>query len=114
MHHIEHEKLLTKSVDPAADDDTRKRIAAARELQAQRFGSGKLNASMTNHEIKQLSVDSLAWRSLNLAARTLNISARAYMRTVKVAQTIADLEASPVINGAHISEALAYRPDFQG
>jgi predicted ATPase with chaperone activity len=46
---------------------------------------------------------------LNKAARHLNISARAYMRSVKVARTIADLEASTPITAAHISEALAYR-----
>jgi magnesium chelatase family protein len=45
----------------------------------------------------------------NAAAERLGISARAYMRTVKVARTIADLENSAPITPAHISKALAYR-----
>ena len=52
-----------------------------------------------------------AKRALEIAAAAerLGISARAYMRTVKVARTIADLEDSAPITPAHISEALAYR-----
>jgi magnesium chelatase family protein len=46
---------------------------------------------------------------LDTAASRLNISARSYMRSVKVARTIADLEAAAAITTAHISEALAYR-----
>jgi len=65
---------------------------------------------MTNADIKkfgQLAND--AQELLNGAAERLNISARAYMRCVKVARTIADLEGSAEITSAHISEALAYR-----
>ncbi len=112
VHHVEHERLLTQSINTASDDAVRRRITDARRLQARRFGGIKLNAAMTNQEIKQLRLDNQARRTLNLAAHTLNVSARAYMRTVKVAQTIADLDTSTIITGAHITEALTYRPDF--
>ncbi|HSX04923.1 MAG TPA: hypothetical protein VLF69_00410, partial [Candidatus Saccharimonadales bacterium] len=46
---------------------------------------------------------------LDAAAAKLNISARAYMRAIKVARTIADLDSSAVIAQAHITEALQYR-----
>ena len=39
----------------------------------------------------------------------LNLSARAYDRIIKVARTIADLEAKPNIEPSHISEAIGYR-----
>lgn len=47
---------------------------------------------------------------LDRAAQSLNLSARSYFKTIKVAQTIADIEASDAILPAHISEALQYRP----
>ena len=39
-----------------------------------------------------------------------NISARVYHRMLKLARTIADLDASPDIRPQHIAEAIQYRP----
>lgn len=115
VHEVEHDKLLTQPVDTQADEAARKRILHARARQAGRFGnkSGKLNNGMTNGEIKALlRLKPEALKLLNQAARNFNLSARAYMRTIKVAQTIADLENSPIITGSHLSEALNYRPNL--
>ncbi len=111
VHEVQHDKLLAQAADPKADAAVRTRIVKARALQMKRFvSSSKLNADMTNADLKQhASLDIPATELLNTAAQRLNISARAYMRTVKVARTIADLEASEPITTAHISEALAYR-----
>ncbi len=112
IHEVEHTKLLTQSVNIEADEAVRKRILAARALQAKRFSAtSKLNTDMTNEDIKRLvRISPEAFKLLNQTARNLNISARAYMRTIKVAQTIADLEAVPSITSDHLSEALGYRP----
>ena len=44
------------------------------------------------------------------AAERLHLSARAFHRVLRVARTIADLEASESITAAHVAEALGYRP----
>jgi len=114
VHEIKHKTLLTQQPDAAADEQLRQQIAAARHLQAKRYKSSRLNATMTNADIRKFGhLDPAAKELLDLAATRLNISARAYMRAVKVARTIADLEASAAITRAHISEALAYRAQPQ-
>ncbi len=50
---------------------------------------------------------------LNTAAKNMGISARSYMRIIKVARTIADLDESEAIKAIHVAEALQYRrPDY--
>jgi magnesium chelatase family protein len=46
---------------------------------------------------------------LETASRHLVLSAHAYIPILKVARTIADLEASENIRPVHISEAIQYR-----
>jgi magnesium chelatase family protein len=111
VHDVDHEHLLTQAPDAKVDQLVKERVAKARQQQAMRYGDTvKLNADMTNRDIKlQAKLENEARQLLNTAAQRLNISARSYMRTIKVARTIADLEGSPAINVAHLSEALAYR-----
>ena len=111
VHEINHDKLLAQSPDPTADNQLRQRIISARGIQNIRYGgSGKLNNDVTNQDLKKhANLDAPAKKLLDEAARKLNISARGYMRTVKVARTIADLERNKQITEAHIGEALAYR-----
>ena len=93
-----------------------KRVQAARDIQTKRFKSLKItsNAEMGNKDIKKfcvLSDDCL--NLLKLAVTKMQLSARSYQRTIKLARTIADLEAEKIIKPAHIAEALQYRPKME-
>jgi magnesium chelatase family protein len=110
---IDHAGLLSV-IDPArAHEETlalKQQIAAARDLQKQRFQLPRLNSGMANRDIARhgrLQPD--AKQVLDRAAQSLNLSPRAYMRTIKVARTIADLEDSEDIKIDNITEALQYR-----
>lgn len=107
---VEHSSLLQS----ATTDDIEiavKAITQARKTQYNRFKSSqKLNASMTNKELRTFcNFDIGAKAFLDTAAKKLSLSARSYMKVAKTARTIADLEDSKTIKIPHISEALQYR-----
>lgn len=93
--------------------DIRKRVTAARELQTKRFKEMEnvhYNAQMnTKHIRTYCKMDDASKELLKNAMERLNLSARAYDRILKVARTIADLDAVEDVTGVHISEAIQYR-----
>lgn len=107
---VDHKRLLEKRPVSGETKAIRQRVTEAYKLQKQRFGSPRFNSTMTNKEIREIaSLSQTAKELLDAAAAKLAISARAYVRTVKVARTIADLAQSESIESEHISEALQYR-----
>lgn len=107
---VKHDRLLKSSVAETSSE-IQKRITKARVIQENRYDSNtKLNANLNNRDIKKWSLLSPeAEEMLNKASETLGISARGYMKIIKVARTIADLENSKTIEVSHITEALQYR-----
>jgi magnesium chelatase family protein len=93
--------------------EIRKRVTAAREIQTRRFEDFEnvhYNAQMNVKQIRQYcALDDASLQLLKTAMERLNLSARAYDRILKVARTIADLEASENVAPHHISEAIQYR-----
>ena len=92
--------------------DIRKRVISARELQLERLqGTGlHCNAEMSRREIKRKCHMTLqAEQLLQKAFLALGLSARSHDRIIKVAQTIADLDGSEVIDTVHLAEAIELR-----
>ena len=91
----------------------RERVIAARKIQEERFKNEEgiyCNAQMTPKLSSRYAViDDTCRTLLRTAMNRFNLSARAYDRIVKVARTIADLEASENIQSHHIAEAIGYR-----
>lgn len=107
---VAHERLLNSDTKEEPSNKILERVACARQLQTQRYGRARLNRTMTNSDIKKYSqLSDPAEQLLNQAANKLGLSARGYMRCIKVARTVADLEQSKEITSAHVSEALQYR-----
>lgn len=108
---IKHDSLL--AITQALTEDPRPLIDTARTLQYKRLGSAKVNALLTNRELAEVShITPEAKKLLDTAGTTLKLSARSYFKTLKVARTIADLEASKHIDIPHITEALQYRRQY--
>jgi len=93
--------------------EIRKRVTRARQLQTDRFENFEnvhYNAQMSVKQIREFCMlEDSSKQLLKNAMEKLNLSARAYDRILKVSRTIADLENSENIKGAHISEAIQYR-----
>jgi magnesium chelatase family protein len=90
----------------------RERVNRARDVQLERFRGRPFfsNAQMGARELRTFcQVGAPAERLLELAINRLGLSARAYTRILKVARTIADLDASAAIEAHHVSEAIQYR-----
>ena len=88
------------------------RVNNAREIQRKRYEKDRIytNAQMGEKHIKaycKLSAESE--RVMERAFTSLNLSARARGRILKVARTIADLAGAEYISTAHLMEAIGYR-----
>jgi magnesium chelatase family protein len=101
------------------DAPSQENSASVRErvVRARLYGLGRrqdksvyYNAQMSPAQVRaECQPDAGGKRLLELAMTRMQLSARAYDRILKVARTIADLEASERIEQQHVAEAIQYR-----
>jgi magnesium chelatase family protein len=109
---VSFEKLA--DAEPAEKSDAiRNRVIAARKIQDKRFEKSPqthCNAQMSSKMLRDFAKpNEEGHRLLKTAMVRMNLSARAYDRILKVARTIADLDASLDIENNHLAEAINYR-----
>ncbi len=121
---VEPSQLISRR--PSESSETvRSRVFVARARQWARHTSGEVtvptNAQLSLGEAERVcSLDAQARALLERAARRLGVSARAYLRILRVARSIADLEEQATVSAAHVAEAIQGRileresPDERG
>lgn len=106
-------KDISRAAPGESSDVIRERVIKARHIQEERFRECKgvhCNAQMSERMIHQYAEPGEdGMEMLRMAMERLNLSARAYNRILKVARTIADLEASERVLPQHLAEAISYR-----
>ena len=93
-----------------ASEPIRERVKNAQQRQLARQGDLNSNTSISQLEN---ALTNPALKNIAIAAtEKIDLSARALHRAVRVARTIADLDASESIEPQHFAEALSYRQQF--
>lgn len=107
---------LKKEREAESSADIRKRILRARERQKRRFAGSfyRFNGDIQASAIEEYcSLGAEEQGCMERLYRSLNLSARAYHRILKVARTIADLAGAERIGTEHLMEAACYRPTLE-
>ena len=90
------------------------RVLAARAIQNERRERGEVrapsNAQLSNTELERVAaLDAPGKRLLEAAVSQLGLSARAFMRVLRVARSVADLEGATHVRTPHLAEAIQGR-----
>jgi magnesium chelatase family protein len=91
------------------------RVARARDIQVERYakmglGSVRTNAQVSGPALENVTrADPAGMALLRDAADSMRLSARGYHRILRVARTLADLDAAESVGRVHLAEALSYR-----
>lgn len=122
VNRLTSEELLTHSVNVVKNNPKDKaqlsehnivknNITEAIQRQKQRYrGTHPYNGLLSSTEIQHyIKLQPSAQKLLHQAVNQFSLSTRSYFKTIKVAQTIADLSGETEVKAEHISEALSFR-----
>ena len=102
-----------RKIKPESSMRMRERVIAARECQERRFRDTKYHF---NGEVEAADMERFCrlgkeeMKFMEQLYSSLQLTARAYHRILKVARTIADLAGEEEISTEHLLEAACYRP----
>ena len=100
---------------PEGSREVAARVARARDIQAERYtamgvSSLRTNAQASGPVLEEVTrADSAGMTLLRDAADSMHLTARGYHRVLRVARTLADLDAAENVGRVHLAEALSYR-----
>ena len=103
---------LQNSTPGESSAEIKKRVVKAHEIQLQRYKKEGIffNAQLNAAQVEKYCVLGAAEQKLLKAAcASMDLSARAYHKILKVARTAADLDGSETITVRHLAEVLQYR-----
>ncbi len=108
----QHELIKPNTAPVGESAQLRNQIEDVRNRQHQR--QGQLNTFLSNKDCEQYCALGLPELSfLNAAMLKLKLSARAYIRLLKVARTIADLQKKEIVDVTILQQALSFRQTIQ-
>jgi magnesium chelatase family protein len=103
---VPYKELRSKN-DGISSAEIRARVEAARKVQRER---GFYNAQIPHSQLRILcALDDNGERTLEMAVRRMNLSARAHDRMLRVARTVADLAGAANVSAKHLAEAVQFR-----
>ncbi len=108
---VKFEQLAGKT-EGESSELIRRRVKQSREIQRKRFAGFPFftNAGIQDKFLKDFCrMEVGAEKLLEHAINQLGVSARSFSRLIKVSRTIADLDASEIIQESHMAEAIQYR-----
>lgn len=111
---VEYGDLVSDKKEETSSE-IKRRVNVARLIQRERFINENINVNAEmgeKHVKKYCQLSKECEDIIKSAFISLNLSARARSRIIKVARTIADLELSENIMPSHVLEAVGYRSNF--